>query len=147
MFQKLTGAVVGLLVLTLFVAVTPQAQATVVYVTYTGTLSAGYDQTGVFGSPGTSLSGDAFNLLFTFDSAKGYFYHDTAGGIIAEQLYGGSAYPISSPGKAVLTINDNSKTVNGDYFSLDRAFFDTVRHVTGTKQEVGDRARLSKPKP
>jgi hypothetical protein len=69
------------------------------------------DQTGVFTSPGASLTGDAFTVVWTVDTAcPGCSSVTTAGGQI--NAYGGSQYnntqtPILG---GVLTINGNSVT-------------------------------------
>ena len=43
----------------------------IVYVTYTGTVSSGYDQTGVFGPPNTLLTGDPYTALIRSIPPKG----------------------------------------------------------------------------
>ena len=38
--------------------------------TYTGYVVAGYDETGIFGTPNTSLTGDAFTLTFSASGSQ-----------------------------------------------------------------------------
>jgi hypothetical protein len=106
------------------------ASASTIYVTYTGTLSGIYD-TGLFGSPAI---GDPFSLVFTFDSTQGYQESDG----IFDRVYGGGSYPISSPGNAVLTIDGNSATINGDWVSEDYAQNNGDGGVSQTYQYAND---------
>jgi hypothetical protein len=49
-----------------FFGIVSTASAEVVYVTYTGTGSVGYDQTGIFGPPNSSLDGDKYTAFLYF---------------------------------------------------------------------------------
>jgi hypothetical protein len=53
-----------------FGGLTP-ASATIVDVTYTGGVSSGRDTDGLFGPPGTDLTGDPFKAFFVFDTTLG----------------------------------------------------------------------------
>jgi hypothetical protein len=92
------------------------AMADIVYVTYTGTVSAGTDFTGVFGPSSTLLDGASYTLTYTFDTSRGIFTSDAS----ASQLAGGPGFgpaifnPYSSPGSAVLTINGHSVSFNAN---------------------------------
>jgi hypothetical protein len=102
------------------------ARADVFNITYTGTVGSGSsapvgnqlsgnDGFGFFGPPNSSLVGDTFTLVYTFDTSKGAFDITSW----ATQLYGGTGgtgnWP--SPGFAVLTINGNSVTFGGNVVS------------------------------
>jgi hypothetical protein len=92
------------------------AEAALITVTVTGTVSSGNDETGVFIAPNTDLTGQSFTLVFTFDDTLGTEM-DTTGcpfcstedtgvtPLSADGEFG--LYPNSvglSPGTAVLTI-------------------------------------------
>ena len=88
------------------------AEASVVDVTITGTLTDGYDQTGLFVAPGGDLTGQGFTARFRFDTSIGLainagFYDDVHGGD-----YQGVASPLLS---ASLTINGHSQSIYGQY--------------------------------
>jgi len=54
-----------------FLAFSGVASASVVTFTYNGTVTTGFDATGDFGAPQSSLNGDAFKLVYTFDTTAG----------------------------------------------------------------------------
>lgn len=91
------------------------AQAAIVYVTYTGTVTSGYDDTGVFGTPGADLTGEAYTSNYVFDtSVAAYSYSDPSSSYYL--VSGGGAYGTVSPSLgATLTINGNSVSTTGDY--------------------------------
>lgn len=92
----------------------PAAAATMQAV-YTGTVTGSYDQTGVFGGPGSSLDGAAFTMTFRYDTTQGA----TDDGGYYQQLYGGAAYGTTSPFfYAALTINGVTQTLDLNYYSL-----------------------------
>jgi hypothetical protein len=97
--MRLLGSALLCLALSLFVAL--PADATVVYVTYTGTVIRGDDPNGVFGQ-GSSLAGDPFEVDYVFDTDLG--------------PCGGTAFNAPSPliEPAVLTIGPASTNINGD---------------------------------
>jgi hypothetical protein len=75
----------------------------------------GNDYLGFFGPANSSLVGDTFTLIYTFDTSKGAF--DIAPQ--STQLYGGSGETgnFPSPGFAVLTINGSSVLFDGNVVS------------------------------
>lgn len=75
--------------------------------TIPGTLYEGVDFTGVFGfTPQTSLNGQPFTLVYTFDDTKGQQAVQTTGGTPWESSITGTN--AESPGTATLYINDHS---------------------------------------
>jgi PEP-CTERM motif len=90
--------VLSALTLTLLTAL--PASATVTF-TYTGFVSNGYDQTGIFGTPNTSLTGDAFSLVFSTNGTPtnpGNGFIEIAGEISAILSING--HPYNLPGAA-----------------------------------------------
>jgi hypothetical protein len=84
MKSKLAGVAATLAV---FSIVSP-ATSDIVHVTYTGVVSAGYDQTGVFGPANTSLTGQPYIASYTFDTSIGQTfssptYNNAVGGYIS----------------------------------------------------------------
>jgi hypothetical protein len=51
-----------------FFGIMSPASADMVTVTLTGTVRDGYDQLGVFGTPNTSLTGDAYTAVYYFNT-------------------------------------------------------------------------------
>src|SRR5579883_2080060 len=89
-----------------FAALACTAQAHIITITITGTISSGDDLTGVFLSGCTqynpcSLAGQPFTLVFTFDDSLGQQFFGTGISYI-------QATAASNPGTAVLTIHGNS---------------------------------------
>jgi hypothetical protein len=82
------------------------AEAEIVDVTYTGTISTGWDLYGLFGTPG-ALNGDPYVVTYTVDTAN-----DTA-----SNVPGWSQDAVSSPGSvsAAITINGITQLISGDY--------------------------------
>lgn len=94
-------------------ALAAPVSAAVVQVQYTGTVSSGYDQTGIFGSAGSYLDGLAYTANYTFETTNGYFNGDW----YYNQVYGGSAYGNLSPAlSSSVTINGNTIAISGNYF-------------------------------
>jgi PEP-CTERM motif len=90
------------------------AAATLVGVTYWGTVFDGYDVTGVFGTAGANLDGDSYVAHYVFDTTQG----DTYSSATYNYAYGGSAYGVASPlVSASVTINGNSVSIVGDYYA------------------------------
>jgi hypothetical protein len=87
------------------------AEATVVYVTYTGTISSGSDSGGVFGQAG-SLSGESFTASYVFDTGIG----NTATSPTENFVFGGTSFSVPSPliDPAVLTIGGVSINISGN---------------------------------
>ena len=87
--------------------------AAIVQVQYTGTVSSGYDITGVFGTANSFLTGAAYTANYTFETANGYTYNSPN----QNYAYGGSAYPTLSPSLgSTVTINGNTVSIAGNYF-------------------------------
>jgi hypothetical protein len=86
------------------------AEATVVYVTYTGTISRGDDPSGVFGQAG-SLNGKSFEASYVFDTGS---FPDTS--LTENFVFGGTAFGTPSPviDPAVLTIGGVSINIRGN---------------------------------
>jgi hypothetical protein len=103
MSNKILAAAAGVLLLGPLLAPIA-AQATIVSGSFSGTMDIGTDDTGVFGTPGADLSGDAISGTFTYDTS----------------LFGppASGTATGSPGAltVTITIGDNSHTFT-DAFS------------------------------
>ena len=86
------------------------ADATVVYVTYTGTISRGNDPNGVFGQAG-SLNGKSFETSYVFDTGS---FPDASPSL--NSVFGGTALGSPSPliDPAVLTIGGVSIDIRGN---------------------------------
>jgi len=89
------------------------ASASVYLAEYTGTVIGGYDGSGVFGAPNTSLNGDAFVAIFTYDTAVGGRSTDPG---VNDQVYGGAVFSLPSPVSATLEISGVTQSIAG-YFS------------------------------
>jgi hypothetical protein len=89
---------------------TDPVEATVVYVTYTGTITSGNDPGGVFGQAG-SLSGKSFEVSYVFDTGS---FADT--NLTENFVFGGTAFGRPSPliDPAVLTIGGISINISGN---------------------------------
>jgi hypothetical protein len=91
------------------------ALADIIHLTVTGTVAAGpasYDQNGLFGQAGSSLTGDAFTIVFTFDTGLG----TTVSNPSINNLYGGTYYGTISPALgATVTINGYSAHITGAF--------------------------------
>jgi hypothetical protein len=90
-------------------AAAPCAHASIITMTFTGTVNTGNDITGVFGmGPVSSLSGQSFTLVYSFDDTKGTQSTINPGsGICGTEIMSTST---SNPGTAVLTIGKGSYT-------------------------------------
>lgn len=90
------------------------ASATILTVTFTGTLSEGYDQTGRFGAAGTDLTGAAFSVVEYFDTTKGVYNPPPF-----ESISGGTDNGIpGSPGSGSVTVNGVSASIAGGAISF-----------------------------
>jgi hypothetical protein len=86
------------------------AQAATLQATITGTVTASYDMTGMFGlGAASSLDGYSFGLTYTYDTSLGT-YKKFPG---TQFLTGGSDDGTTSPVSAVLTINGVSQSILG----------------------------------
>ena len=86
------------------------ANATVVYVTYTGAVVTGTDPGGVFGQ-NANLSGEIYKAFYVFDTGS---YAD--GHPIENFVFGGTSFGAPSPlvGSAILTIGGVSIAIRGN---------------------------------
>lgn len=87
------------------------ASATILVATYTGTVSSGFDQIGLFGAPDSSLAGEAYVARYTYDTSLGV--HDTSLPDFDEVVGGGGCCGIASPISGTLTINGMTQSVFG----------------------------------
>jgi hypothetical protein len=102
--------------------VAAQAQAAIVTLTWTGTVSSGADT--LFGDLGANLAGDDFTAVFTFDTSEGLLNAYTAPLGSGVSLSGGAVEGLptySSPGTATLMVNGQTANFSGsegsDYFA------------------------------
>lgn len=102
-----------LIISAICLVVSVPASAVVLNVQYTGSVSSGYDATGIFGTAGTasSLNGSTWIANFFFDTSVGARYSSSSLDIV----YGGSGYPLPTPGSGSITINGVTKSIAGDY--------------------------------
>ena len=92
----------------------PAAAATIL-ITYTGTVTSGFDEAGLFGESNTSLKGDTFKSVYTLT-------YPTSGAVDVNvqglhETNGGTGYSLSppSPLSGQLTINNHTVSVDGQY--------------------------------
>ena len=92
------------------------AAATTILITYTGTVTSGYDAAGLFGAPNTSLTNDKFKSVYTLTYPTPGANDDSTTGV--HEIYGGTDYAQSptSPLSGQLTINGHTVSVDGKYF-------------------------------
>jgi hypothetical protein len=92
------------------------ASALTMQAVFEGTVYSSYDQSGLFGgTPGGNLDGQAFRLVYTFDTQMGFRSGAPA---TYDDIAGGTAYALPDPTlSASLTINGNTQTMQGDYAS------------------------------
>jgi hypothetical protein len=105
-----TKLVAGIAAVLCAAIVSNAAKATVVYVTYTGTVISGTDPNGVSGQ-GASLNGDSYAVLYVFDTGT---YADT--NPTDNFVFGGTSFGSPSPlvGPAVLTVGGISIDISGN---------------------------------
>lgn|GEM_PF-1136991 len=81
------------------------AHAVILEATYTGTISQGFDQPGLFGVANKDLAGDAYTARYVFNTALGHHYNDSTQDYVAGGTYTAVDYgPISPFLSATLTI-------------------------------------------
>jgi hypothetical protein len=134
MNTKLIGAATAIALL----AAAPSATAAIVEVTYVGTITTGYDTSGVFGAANTSLVGDSYRVNYFFDTQKtGVLYASSSPTL--NSIYGGTFYGgFSSPSLgATVTINGKSASIGGSFFG------ETAGYITGTSSQQYQRAQDS----
>lgn len=98
--------------------ITAPSDAALYDITYTGMVSSGYDQTGVFLGQNTDLAGQAFTAVFTLNypvPSGAYEYDDGQ----THYAYGGDNYSTGTPSflSGKITINGKTDTVSGQYVS------------------------------
>lgn len=87
------------------------ANAAVVEMTFTGTITSGADLTDTFGTGTTNLAGQSVTMVVTYDTEIGtYLSTPTMVGIS-----GGSADGVPSPASAEVTIGGVTQDIAGDY--------------------------------
>ena len=92
------------------------AGAHYIYITYTGVIKNGYDQSGLFGPANSKLSGDAFSITYKFDAQLGRRSYTSSQnfqyGGMDYYLRGGSAYKLTTPlVSATITIDGHSQAM------------------------------------
>jgi len=93
----------------LVLGIASQASAATITATFAGTVKAGLDSTGVFGTPGADLAGAGYSLVYTADPTVGS-YSTFNGTITDPQLSGDQIFLGIS---AALTINGHSYSFIG----------------------------------
>jgi hypothetical protein len=108
------------------------ASAAVIQLTATGTVSSGYDQTGMFGPAGSDLAGAIFSLVSTYDTSLGLVVIQPN----SQAVVAGPGFTGAPPymGSAVLTVNGVSVNVT----STQSGFL--AENVTGVSSFYGDDA-------
>jgi len=94
--------------------ITAPSYAALYDITYTGVVSSGYDQTGVFLGQNTDLAGQAFTAVFTLNypvPSGAYDYKDST----QHYAYGGDAYSTPWVQSTKITINGKTDTVSGQW--------------------------------
>lgn len=111
------------------------ASADIMSATYTGVLNYGVDETGLFGSAGTSMVGEAFEVNFTYDTSLGEIQTFVAGTF----LQGGSAFGTDQFMSSVsLTIQNVTLQLaaplwfGGVELAPDHQLQDPLNHATGS---------------
>ena len=90
--------------------------ASVMQIEYSGTLSSGYDATGVFGTAGTNLTGLTYTMTYTYDTSVGVRYTDPA----YDSIYGGYLYSLPATTTSTMVVNGSAVDGNGDYYDFDQ---------------------------
>jgi PEP-CTERM motif len=115
--------------LALFGTVDPSSAEIITY-TYTGTVASGFDVTGDFGAANTSLTGDPFTLVFSYDPNKGTL-HATGGVVYQNGGTGTYASYGTNPISAILKIGAGGASTNftglgNDYGDNGLAFYNSM---------------------
>jgi hypothetical protein len=110
MGMELAMARIGLVVAMGAALAAGRAEALDLIVTYTGTVTSGFDTSGVFGGANSDLSGDPFSVTYTINP-------ETPGlNITVAPGYSGvSGYGAADPATAVLTINGSTLYIGLGY--------------------------------
>lgn len=104
----------------LCLALAHPASAEIVTLTVTGTVTRGFDSGNLFGVGGGTLAGDAFKVVYTFDTTCGGSCSNQTISVVENEVTGGASQFSPSPSLgAVLTINGHSVSFTGvDYGDL-----------------------------
>jgi hypothetical protein len=104
-----TKRILVALIMMVALGVIQKSYAAIVTMTFTGKVVTGHDLSGVFGfTPGASIDGQSFTLVFSWDDSKGaQTTSSNNGSTCGSAIQGKNA---SSPGTAVLTIGSGSWT-------------------------------------
>jgi len=95
-----------------FFGIVSPASADMVTVTYRGTVAGGFDQLGVFGTPNTSLAGDRYIAVYSFNTAIGL---NTSGGNVFNVFGGPWTAALGQPSPALgASITIRSHNEDGD---------------------------------
>ena len=91
-----------------------QASAEILVVTYTGTISSGFDRSGLFGAPRRDLDGDSYVARYTFDASLGRTFSTPERNFAV----GGSTLGITSPAlSSTVTVNGITQAIlTGNYY-------------------------------
>jgi len=102
----------------LTIVIASPSQAALYDITYTGVVSSGYDQTGVFLGHDSDLTGQAFTAAFTlnYPLPAGTTEYDDGQ---THYAYGGWGYGAPSFVSGKITINGKSDSVSGSYISAE----------------------------
>ena len=96
-------------------AMSAPVQAAKFLITYTGTVSDGFDTSGEFGAPNTDLTGLSFVAQYTLDTS-GNAVSDNVG--TSRQIFGGTQRSTDSPLFGSVTINHRTSTSIGKYLGF-----------------------------
>ena len=113
-----------------------QPSAEVLVVTYTGTISRGFDRSGLFGVPRRDMEGDSYVARYTFDTSLGRTFSSPERNFAV----GGSTLGIASPAlSSTVTINGITHPVlSGNYYGQ------ILGHNNGANSEQSHRAGFQK---
>lgn len=106
-------------------AMTAPAEASTYLITYTGTVTSGYDQTGVFGNGQSNLTGKEFNAVYTLNYPAPVASETNDG--TRREIYSGSVYSAASVISSVaLSINNVTQTIEGPISGTSSSPTDTI---------------------
>ncbi len=90
------------------------ASASVVVVTYSGMIDAGYDNFNDFGTGNTDIAGQAITGSFTYDTGVGNLFQSST----ELGISGGSQFSIPSPASSTFDVNGHHRTNDGLFSSF-----------------------------
>src|SRR5262245_10680766 len=115
-----------------FFGIVSPASADMVTVTYSGTVHDGFDNAGIFGPANTSLAGDTFTVVYSFNTALG-LNNSTSD---RASLIGGTGTATFQPSPALgvsVTIGSQSAFIDGSY----------AGQISGTVHEILDNVQTA----